>query len=538
MVQESLSQQGNLLVEAYEGFLKETRKDQSQEQFRAQSLFGVFAFLYEKLRNVVEYKGEHLLRRISIERTLKRLRRTSRTPGAIAERLVRELIWGRYIGNESISLQKLDVLSQRITKYQAFRGELFQENPDPGLRFEWEEWLLGVESSEIEETLVPSFVRTVMVQAMYAWFTSRFVWTNDKIDLKEKEVQLFIAVHRSLAKSDAQLTIYHLLKLYVPQWDHLGPESFSYMAHELPALRKKIEAHLTFSDSHKVFRVVQKYTAPFLILSDVLDRVKEDAHEVLSNQELLEREIRFICVSRYAQLRQRISHGIVRSIIYIFITKVLFALLLELPYEYYFLSSVRLFPLAVNIVLPPFLMFLVGLTIKIPGEENTKRIINRVNDVLHGEEPREKAVIQFQVSRRNAVVANIFTFLYVVLFLALVGGIAYILQLLEFSIVSSMIFFAFLSLVLLFGYRVKWQAQDLFVTGKEEGLIGQSVNILTLPFLNLGLLLSAGLARINFFTFLLDVIIDAPLKTMVGAVEAWVTFMREKREEVVEVPQE
>ena len=71
----------------------------------------------------------------------------------------------------------------------------------------------------------------------------------------------------------------------------------------------------------------------------------------------------------------------------------------------------------------------------------------------------------------------------------------------------------------------------------DEGFVGHIINYLTLPFLNLGFYLSRGLAKINFFTIIFDFIIEAPLKTVLEIIEEWTSFIRQKKEEVVEMPE-
>jgi hypothetical protein len=118
----------------------------------------------------------------------------------------------------------------------------------------------------------------------------------------------------------------------------------------------------------------------------------------------------------------------------------------------------------------------------------------------------------------------------------ILGSIAYGLDKLHFNIISAIIFFIFLSLVLLFGYRVRFTASELMVTGEKEGFLSNLFNNLTLPFLRLGFWLSRGLSKLNFLIILMDFLIEAPLKIIIEVVDEWTSFIREKREELVEVP--
>jgi len=77
----------------------------------------------------------------------------------------------------------------------------------------------------------------------------------------------------------------------------------------------------------------------------------------------------------------------------------------------------------------------------------------------------------------------------------------------------------------------------LKVEGEREGFFSHLASYLTLPFLNLGFLLSKGLSKINFFTIILDFLIEVPLKNIIEIFEEWTSFLREKKEEVVEIPE-
>ena len=83
---------------------------------------------------------------------------------------------------------------------------------------------------------------------------------------------------------------------------------------------------------------------------------------------------------------------------------------------------------------------------------------------------------------------------------------------------------------------MRWESQELTVSKHGGGIVGHMLSIFTMPFINLGAWLSSGLSQINIFMFILDVIIDAPLMTLVGAIEEWSQFMQRKEEEVVEIP--
>src|SRR3989344_1730827 len=74
---------------------------------KVSEVLGGLARLYERVRTTIEYKGEHVLRRNAIERILKRRVWEQGSivenidERKIAEFLVKELIWARYLPNDS-----------------------------------------------------------------------------------------------------------------------------------------------------------------------------------------------------------------------------------------------------------------------------------------------------------------------------------------------------------------------------------------------------------------------------------------------------
>ena len=75
------------------------------------------ASLYEKIRNSVDFKEVHLLRRFAIERNLKRRFIVERLKPSIAKSLIEELIRARYLKNNTISEKKIKQVENIIQKY-------------------------------------------------------------------------------------------------------------------------------------------------------------------------------------------------------------------------------------------------------------------------------------------------------------------------------------------------------------------------------------------------------------------------------------
>jgi len=102
------------------------------------------AVLYEAARNAVEFRAEHLIRRAAIERILRRRLIIKSTGSGIAEALIKELLWARYLENGHIPILKIDEIQETIDKYIALKTEVCKltKNSD------YANWLTGIASCE------------------------------------------------------------------------------------------------------------------------------------------------------------------------------------------------------------------------------------------------------------------------------------------------------------------------------------------------------------------------------------------------------
>jgi hypothetical protein len=109
------------------------------------------ASFYEKIRNAIDYRDEHLLRKNAIERILKRLLTLGRRD-RIAKHLIYELIQARYLPNDRIPESREGDVQRIIERYLLLIEKL---PPGPKLtdRAKITRWFLSLASVEIEEVL-------------------------------------------------------------------------------------------------------------------------------------------------------------------------------------------------------------------------------------------------------------------------------------------------------------------------------------------------------------------------------------------------
>lgn len=484
-----------------------------------------FSFLYEKIRNVVDYKDEHLIRKGAILRILKRQLLLETKSEVIADRLVRELIGARYLSNGLIEESAIERVAGLVRKYLAVSkvGAGSERHLS---------WLLGVVAVEIEECLVDSTEEKALLAFLFDRLKDSIHVRNFEMDEQELRLQIYIACHRALIKADDEMLGYKLLRIYLPEWvrpqdwtDHSRPT-----AERLVALERRIKLQLCHPLSHKFLRAVKPWAVSLGILRSVFRDHPDRAREFLEKPDTLYRQIEQKTEKRYAEAKAKLRRGTIRAMIYLLITKMLVAIIVELPLEWLWYARVDHFALAVNLSFPPVLMFLVGLLIKVPGFANTQRLIDGVKKILWDE---RLGVQEIRAPKPRTKAKKFwFTVVYAAAFLVSFGLICAALSAIDFTWISIVIFVFFLCLVSFFGYRLRLTAREAVVIEGRRRTLAVIADFFFLPILRAGKWLSMSISRINIFIFIFDFLFEAPFKMFLAVLEEWFAFMREKKEEL------
>ena len=200
---------------------------------------------------------------------------------------------------------------------------------------------------------------------------------------------------------------------------------------------------------------MKRYTPLFLILRDVIDDDPEAAQTLLQDPAVLQSAIENKCAAKYKEAKSKLRRAAVRSIVYIFITKMLLALILEVPADMFLVEAVEWTPIIINTLFPPFVMLVVALFIRLPGKKNTDKIIQGVYSIVY-EDKHNTVTYNIRSPHKKSLFLNIvFKIFYLISFTTTFGLIGLILYYLEFNFVSAIIFFLFLTLVTFFGFRVR-----------------------------------------------------------------------------------
>ncbi len=484
-----------------------------------------FAVLYERIRNAVDYKDEHLLRKSALKRILNRQILLESDPHVIANNLVKEMIGARYLPNDKLPESLLDEVAERIAKLQAVT------KIHAGSERHYA-WLRGLVSVEIEELLVDHLEEKSLVTFLYERLVGKILIQGEVMKEPEMRLQVYLACCRELLKSDDETLAYKLMRAYLPEW--LRPEDWIAsprgMAERLVGVERRISLSLANPLAPRIRRAVKPWAVSLNFLRDALKDRPEQARELLSDTGSLDAVLARLADRRYKEARGKLRRGAVRATIYLFITKMLIALLLEVPLEMLWYQRVSYLSLMINILLPPALMFTVSLFIRIPGKENTDRIKEYANRLL------EKDGIPFRdirARKKRGVQSRILlSTIYAAMFVITFGGIGIILMRLDFTWLSAAIFYFFLCVVSFFAFRLRQNAREYIIVQGRDRTYGVLLDFLSYPILRAGQWLSRSLSHINFFLFFLDFMVEAPFKMVLSVLEEWFAFMKEKKEEL------
>ncbi len=383
---------------------------------------------------------------------------------------------------------------------------------------------------EIEEALVPAHLHHAVIQLMKE-SVGRTLEFEDAVDDTEKELQILLAAHRAFMKSDRAMDEYLLLKQISPEWTSQSPQYAEAMAPYIERIREHIEGHISHPLGDRLQRVMKRYVTIFNVLRDAIV-ASEDVTLTLTRPAALDTAVEEQYDERLSKNNRRLRGKASRSIVYLFMTKFLIALALEVPYDLFFHGSIQYLPLGINIIFHPLLLFFIAIFIRPPRKENKQSVMSGVREVVY-DIPLKVFPDRLAIRKpRVSPLAIIYKTVYIAVFLLVFAFILSLLNRLNFTALSMVLFVFFLSVVSFFGLRIRHTAREILVIPRRDNIIALLIDFLTLPILQLGRWVSKKFGQINVFVFILDFMIEAPFKAFVEMTEEWFSFVREQRDAI------
>jgi len=488
-------------------------------------LVSELASWYEKFRNSIEYRDEEVILRASIERILKRRLALGGNGATTAKPLLKELVWARYFPESLYTEETIASLEAVINFYIHLKTEVVKSHQIK--EGEMRELMFQLMSSDIEEMLHPNKVEEAVGNYIFH-VLQKSISAQEETE-EQRDIQLFIAIRRAYSKDDLAFLRY---KLFTQYFGEMSKMSVTDVAEQFGHAHKQIESQLAHPARFKVLGYVKRQIPAFLIMEDIF-ATQNNIKELAENEEDLNAAINAACKKKYKTISEKVRRAIIRSVIFILLSKTVIAFGIEGTYERIFLGHIQWLTLALNVIIPTLFMIVVGFSIRTPGEKNSRLILSRIHALLFEESPKIGRIMSFPSAEKKprSVMELTFGILWVVAFLLSFGAVSLGLSLLSFSAVSQAIFIFFLAIVSFLAYRINITAHEYSVEN-NQGVLTPIVDFFFMPIARVGQYLTAGISQVNIFLFILDFLIEAPYKGLVGFFDQWFFFLHNKREEI------
>lgn len=517
-----LSPLASSLISAFEVSEAPTR----ERKIAVNPVVSKFAAWYEKFRNVMDYREEEVILRAAIERILKRRLLLGGDGKTVASSLVRELVWARYFPNETIPIAMVEKVEKRIDLFLELRRKILLKHLIGEMTLN--EWMYHLMSSSLEKMLNPNKGKDVVSNLMFHLLRDNITISDDSN--QARDAQVFIAVRRAFAKDDIAFLRYHLFTQF---FGELSADNLDDISENFLSGYKEIQKQLSYPLKDRIFGYIRRKTAVFLILEDILRTHTGKMPQLYQKEEELKKAIFSACEIRYNAVASKVRRAIVRSVIFILLTKVVFALAVEGTFEKLVYGKILWRSIAINTAVPPLLMLVVGFFIRAPGESNSTRIFFYIKSILFDEHPNIGGQLNLKKSPdgKRPILNTVFTVSWLLAFVLTFGAIIMGLTKLHFNIASQGVFLFFLAIVSFLAYRIALVPKTYMVE-EAQGLLTPVVDFFFMPVVKVGRHLTEGIYQINILIFIFDFIIETPFKGIFAFFEQWFFFLHAKREEL------
>ena len=486
------------------------------------------AAFYEKARNVIDYQEEHLLRKRFIGRVFRR--RFLMSPDAdIAEPLIKEIIRSGHLPNDSVPESKIEEVEKIIGRLRCllrFSGTFPEKS-----RKELSEWLITIAAHAIEENLFPPTRDLFTAELMFFTIKKNLTITGPALAEEFADTQLFIAIQRGLLKVDTNQLHSRLLPFVYRDWNEMRSEDCEVIARELPSVKRKMEVMISHPLSPVFLNLVNRYNTVFSIIGDITEQNKGyDIERGLRDPEALEEDVRIAYKKRFRQEQKKLRRLAILSVISFFLSKVILALLIEVPIEMNVTHSFSLINTAVNIAFPPLLMMLIIGFIRMPSEKNLGLVLGEVEKVVFEDRPKKYAI---DIRTKMGAVAQIAVrFFYLLMFFVSLYILSNALLFFHFNFANIAIFVFFVSLVAATGVKVHNRANELNLEVKKATMLSFVFDVFAMPFIAIGRFIIRGLSKFNVLVIALNLVIELPYQVLVEFLENLRGFIKSKKEDV------
>jgi len=505
------------------------------------------AKFYEKIRKIVDWKEENLLRRNAIERILKRslFGEFSKLNfifknniNSIAESLVLELIRGGHLPNDEISQGKIDEVQNVLNKYVYLIKNAFSNTTASVFKFKekvnFYEWILAIASCEIEEVLSAQIKENALIESMTELMTERIkIIPPELITEEEKILQVYIAVHRTLFDLDDPIIAYRILKYKYHYWLNPSQKQIEEINANIFFIWDYSQKELHHPLAKDFFNLCERTDAIFTLIGDILDSYQKEPEKlpaVISDKQNLKVLVTKAYNNRIASLKKRLFKLAVFSSLSVFVANWFTFFVVEVPIAHLFYQGFNLLAASVDFLLPTTVMFLLVSLIKPPPASNLNKVIELTNQFVYTDQGKELFEIKLK-KKKKPLTVFIISLIYLSVCLGTFYLIAKVFFLAKIPLSSVILDTIGIALNVFAALIVRNKARELTVEDKStfwEFLL----DIISLPIAEIGSWIASKWKEYNIVSIFFNVIIETPFISFLDFIENWRQFLKERKADI------
>lgn len=550
--QSAQAQDNHELTPFVQDYLKEYKQGIAYQQkatanpIQVDELASKLAKVYEKVRRIIDWKEENLVRRTAIERILKRtllselsgLGAGALDADKITQPLVMEMIRSGYFGNGRVSKNKIPTAKQSLAKYIYIlnNSPLGAKNGSLKIKekINFYNWILEIAACELEEVLEPAFKENALINLMTTVTYNRIkVKPQNQMEDQDVLIQTYVAVHRTLFSLDSPIIIYNLIKYRYPQWFEDDPQFLDHFTQNIASIKQTLESDLDYSHAREFFKICEHYDAAYLILGDLMKLIEEEPEQIetkLKNKETIHQLIERVYNSRLRTLKRRLFRSAIYSTLSIFAAGIVSFIIFEGPVARLVHGEFSWFALFVDLGVPSALMFILVATIRPPKDKNLVVVKEEIEKVLYTTD--EEEVYEVKLVRKKNWLANaVFGIVSLAAGAIAAYGIYWIFKIAGVPWTSIYVDTINVAMVIFAAMVIRHRAKE--ITIEERGsVLNLLVDLFSLPLAKVGQWFSEKWKEYNILSVFFTALVDAPFSMIVGIIEDWRSFLRDRRSEI------
>ena len=532
------------LIEKYQEAFLAVKSKETVATIHVDEIASKVASFYEKIRGVIDWKEEHLIRRTAIERVLKR-RLISELPGfnlvgdlkaeGMAEPFILELIRGGHFSNDTIPQAKIKGIEAILQKYIYVLQNSSAPNSHPKKKIQFYNWILEIAACEIEEFLAPPLKESALILAMTNIMEERIeVDSAIGLNAEEKRLQIYIAVHRSLFHLDSPIISYHLLRYWFPEWPNPTQALLDQITQNTALIWENIEGELSYFFSNQFFKLCERYDTLYLVLSDVLEGFVNEPTEIqaqLSQPEILDGLVGRAYHKRMSTLKTRLLRMAIYSTLSIFVAGGFSLFIFEVPLAKLFYGRFSPMAVLVDLLFPTILMLILVISARLPGKSNFDKVVVEVRKIVYQNDTRN--IYQVKKPKKRGVFSTfLISFLYALANLGSLALTVWVFYLARVPVTSIALDTINVAVVVFAGLVIRGRARELTIEKERPSFLEFSLDILAIPIAKMGKWVSDKWKEHNVVSVFLLALVDMPFQTFVGFIESWNNFLKERKAEI------